>query len=148
MPSRSSSSSGRSSSSSRSSYSSSRSSYSRPSYTPRSTPVAPAPATVPTATSVPIQHIIQVQQPGFFSSIIQGFGLGAGQSIAHNIFRSNPTVTHIHETASSASTASSALTNSSKTESLSKEYIQCMKDNNDDKDFCKMFLDSSKYLST
>lgn len=149
MPSRSSSSSGRSSSSSRSSYSSSRSSYSRPSYIPRSTPVAPAPVPIPAATPVPASTTstipqIQVQQPGFFSNLWQGFGLGAGQSIAHNIFRSDPKVTHIHETTPVASTHTSTRNNN---EEFPKEYIQCMKDNNDDKELCKFLLDSSKYMT-
>jgi hypothetical protein len=138
MTGRSSSSSGRSSSSSRSSYSSSRSSYSRPSYASRTSPApTPAPTAVP-APSVSQQSIpqIQVQQPGFFSSMIQGFGLGAGQSIAHNIFRSNPTVTHIHETSGGSTTS---------TESpYSKEFIQCMKDNNDDKNICNQYIQCLK----
>lgn len=60
------------------------------------------------------------ERPGFFSNMWQGFGLGAGQAIAHNMFRSNPVVTVQHV-------------------SNSKEYEQCMKDNNNDKDFCKQF---------
>jgi hypothetical protein len=34
------------------------------------------------------------QPPGFLSSVVQGFGLGAGSSIAHNMFDSNKTVIH------------------------------------------------------
>jgi len=136
MPGRSSSSSGRSSSSSRSSYSTSRSSYSRPSYASRTSP-APTPAPTP-APSVSQQSIpqIQVQQPGFFSNMWQGFGLGTGQSIAMNLFRSNPTVTHIHETSGGSTTS---------TESpYSKEFIQCMKDNNNDKNICNQYTQCLK----
>jgi hypothetical protein len=67
---------------------------------------------------------IQIQQPGFFSIMWQGFGLGAGQSIAHNIFRSDPVVKHIHSS-----------------ESNSKEYDQCMKESNNDKEACKQYLE-------
>jgi hypothetical protein len=68
----------------------------------------------------------------------QGFGLGAGQSIAMNIFRSDPKVTHVHENA----VAPTVTTNTSSLEkSLPKEFVQCMKDNNNDKDLCKQFLE-------
>jgi hypothetical protein len=61
----------------------------------------------------------------------QGFGLGAGQSIAMNIFRSDPKVTHVHENVPATSTSESL---------YSKEYIQCLKDNSNDKDLCKQFM--------
>ena len=67
----------------------------------------------PTAPTAPIMHTVQIQPPGFFSNMMQGFGLGAGQAIAQNIFRSDPKVTHVIEHVYE-----------------SKEYIQCMKDNN------------------
>lgn len=130
---------GRSSSSGRSSprsFSSSRSS-TRPSYSyssPKS-PV-PAPSIAPSAPST-VHHNHQVQQPGFFSNMWQGFGLGAGQSIAMNIFRSDPKVTHVHE---NISTTSSIPVNSLE-RSLPKEFVQCMKENNNDKDLCKQFLE-------
>ena len=144
MPGRSSSS-GRSSSFSRSS-SSGRSSSSRnstrPSYSYTS-PKSPAPISPPQA---PIQHNVQVQQPGFFSNMWQGFGLGAGQSIAHNIFRSDPVVKHVHEnTSSTAPTAPITSSASTTTESLySKEYTQCMKDKWDDKEVCKQYVQCLK----
>lgn len=84
----------------------------RKSYMPSTASVTPAPA----AASV------QQGRPGFFSNMWQGFGLGAGQAIAHNIFRSDPVVKHVHT-------------------SVPKEYDQCMKDNNNDKDLCKQFLE-------
>ncbi len=137
MPGRSSSS-GRSSSFSRSS--SSRNS-TRPSYSyssPKS-PVSP-----PVVSSAPqpsvVNHNHQVQQPGFFSNMWQGFGLGAGQSIAMNIFRSDPKVTHVHENAPSASVSSAA---SSET-FYSKEFTQCMKDKWDDKETCKQYIQCLK----
>jgi hypothetical protein len=82
----------------------------------------------------PVQTSVQVQQPGFFSNMWQGFGLGAGQSIAHNIFRSDPKVTHVHENVPATSSISTS-------ELLySKEYTQCLKDNSNDKDLCKQFM--------
>ncbi len=139
MPGRSSSS-GRSSSFSRSS--SSRNS-TRPSYSyssPKS-PVSP-----PLVSSAPqpsvVNHNHQVQQPGFFSNMWQGFGLGAGQSIAMNIFRSDPKVTHVHENAPSTSVSSAPAASS---ESFySKEFTQCMKDKWDDKETCKQYIQCLK----
>jgi hypothetical protein len=43
------------------------------------------------------QSSVQVQTPSFFSSVVQGFGLGAGSSIAHNMFANNKTVIHQKE---------------------------------------------------
>jgi hypothetical protein len=62
---------------------------------------------------------LQQERPGFFSNMWQGFGLGAGQAIAYTMFRSDSVVTQT---------------------SVPKEYEQCMKDNNDDKELCEMFL--------
>ena len=137
---------GRSSSSGRS-YSSGRSSsfsrsLSKPSYS-YSSPKSPVSA--PTVASTPqhsvVNHTHQVQQPGFFSNMWQGFGLGAGQSIAMNIFRSDPKVTHVHENAPSSSSVSSV----SGSESFySKEFNQCMKDKWDDKETCKQYVQCLK----
>jgi hypothetical protein len=68
----------------------------------------------------------------------QGFGLGAGQSIAMNIFRSDPKVTHVHENAAAPTVTANT---SSLEKSLPKEFVQCMKENNNDKDLCKQFLE-------
>lgn len=116
---------GRSSSSSRSS--------SKPSYS-YSSPKSPVPAPTHTSTQTPsvIQHNHQVQQPGFFSNMLQGFGLGAGQSIAMNIFRSDPVVKHTYENVSPTTSLESK---------LPKEFVQCMKENNNDKDLCKQYLE-------
>ena len=37
-----------------------------------------------------VQQAPQVQQPSLTSTILQGFSFGAGQSLAYNIFRSDP----------------------------------------------------------
>ncbi len=72
-------------------------------------------------------QIIQIQQKqGFFSDLLQGFGLGAGQAIAHNIFRSDSTINHVH--------TSSQI-------HISKEYEQCMKETYNDEESCKQFLE-------
>jgi hypothetical protein len=71
----------------------------------------------------------------------QGFGLGAGQSIAMNIFRSDPKVTHVHENAPSSNSGSS--TSGSET-FYSKEFNQCMKDKWDDKEKCKDYVQCLK----
>jgi hypothetical protein len=138
MPGRSSSSSGRSSS--RSSFSSRSSSKPSYSYSSPKSPVSPPAVTQSHSPSV-VNHNHQVQQPGFFSNMWQGFGLGAGQSIAMNIFRSDPKVTHVHENAPVTSTS----TITSNTESFySKEYSQCLKDKWDDKEICKQYIQCLK----
>jgi hypothetical protein len=135
MPGRSSSS-GRSSSFSRSS--SSRS-YSKPSYS-YSSPKSPVSAPSSAPQSSVVNHSHQVQQPGFFSNMWQGFGLGAGQSIAMNIFRSDPKVTHVHENVPSSSVTPVV---SSET-FYSNEFTQCMKDKWDDKETCKQYIQCLK----
>lgn len=135
MPGRSS---GRSSSSSRSSFSSRSSS--KPSYS-YSSPKSPVPAPTPSYSSPVVHHSHQVQQPGFFSNMWQGFGLGAGQSIAMNIFRSDPKVTHVHENAPVTSTT--PVTSSSES-FYSTEFTQCMKDKWDDKETCKQYVQCLK----
>jgi hypothetical protein len=68
---------------------------------------------------------IKLEQPGFFSNMWQGFGLGTGQAIAHNIFRSNPTGTCI---------------NTNNTNNKLNNYDKCMKETNDN-EVCKKFLE-------
>ena len=85
-----------------------------------------------TSTQPSVNHNHQVQTPGFLSNMMQGFGLGAGQSIAMNMFRSDPKVTHIHETQSNIVQQSSI---------ESKEYIQCMKESQNNKEACKEYLE-------
>ncbi len=112
-----------SSSSSRSS--SYRSSYSRPSssfssysyHSPKSV-VLPSKPTAP----APTPYYQEKERPGFFSNMWQGFGLGAGQAIAHNIFRSNPVVTHTYEP--------------KPTETKPKEYEICLQEHKYDKYIC------------
>ena len=89
----------------------------------------PTPTQSVTSTqSVYHHHNVEVEKPGFFSNMWQGFGLGAGQAIAHNVFRNEPTVKVVHEQAHIVS------------ETEPKEYVQCMKDNSNDKELCKQFL--------
>lgn len=90
----------------------------------------PAPAYTPSVTYN--HHTVEVERPGFFSNMWQGFGLGTGQILARNVFGSDPVVKHVYETA-----PTSVPTQDVK---LPKEFVQCMKDNNNDKDLCKQFL--------
>jgi hypothetical protein len=85
-----------------------------------------SPISSPVSSSI-VHHNHQIERPGFFSNMWQGFGLGAGQSIAMNMFRSDPKVTHIHENAPVSN--------------LPKEYIQCMKESDNDKEACKQYLE-------
>ena len=125
---------------------------SKPSYS-YSSPKSPLPAPTPPPSSSVVNHNHQLQQPGFFSNMWQGFGLGAGQSIAMNIFRSDPKVTHVHENASSTTTTQAVSTESLYSTEFSKcmkekwddketckQYVQCLKDNKDDKSLCKQFM--------
>lgn len=130
----------RGSSASSRSYSSPRRSFSsRRSYSsPKIIPIPPQTTSI-VQTPTSIQQHMQHEKPGFFSNMWQGFGLGAGQAIAHNIFRSNPVVNHVHH-------EDAKQKNDSIKACLPKEFVQCMKDNNNDKDLCKHFLDS--YFTT
>ena len=85
-----------------------------------------------TSTQPSVNHH-QPQQPGFLSNMWQGFGLGAGQSIAMNMFRSDPKVTHIHETQPNSIVQQTTIE--------SKEYIQCMKESQNNKEACKEYLE-------
>ncbi len=62
----------------------------------------------------------------------QGFGLGAGQSIAFNMFRSDPVVKHVHESPSVQSIPSGT---------LPREYVQCMKESQNNTEACKQYLE-------
>ena len=84
------------------------------------------------STSVPLQHNIKIEQPGFFSNILQGFGLGTGQAIAHNIFRSDAVVKHVTVPA----------TTPTQEVIQSKAYIQCMKEY-DNKELCEQYLENT-----
>jgi hypothetical protein len=107
----------------------------KPSYTyssPKS-PISPLLKTTPPP-PLPVQHhSLQVQQPGFFSNMWQGFGLGAGQSIAFNMFRSDPVVKHVHESMPVQLPAA--------TDTLPKEYVQCMKESQNNVEACKQYLE-------
>jgi hypothetical protein len=101
----------------------------RSSSRPSSRPVAlPFSFSKPSSKPVtPVVHTHKVEQPGFFSNVFQGFGLGAGQSIAFNMFRSPTEVKYTYESSSS-----------------SKEYTQCMKESQNDVEACKQYLENRK----
>ena len=98
----------------------------------KSKSVAKASTPFPSPSVTYNHHTVEVERPGFFSNMWQGFGLGTGQILARSVFGSDPVVKHVHEPA-----PASVLTQEVK---LPKEFVQCMKDNNNDKDVCKQFL--------
>lgn len=104
---------------------------------PRSVyPRVSAPAPAPVAPAVQ-QHNVKVEQPGFFTNVWQGFGLGAGQAIAHNIFRRDPAPP---QAAPVPSQPQVIVYSEATKHNFRKEYDQCMKDNNNDTELCKQFL--------
>lgn len=120
------------------SFGSSRSSSSRSySYSSPKSPV-PTPSYPTSSPSLTSQHIVKVEQPGFFSNVLQGFGLGAGQSMAFNLFRSSPSAT------ATGVTGATGVTTATQDIPFSKEYIQCMKEYNNNSDTCKQYLDKSE----
>lgn len=106
-----------------------RSSSSRSLFMSRSSSKHSAPVSTPSHNAPAVQHNHQIQQPGFFSNILQGFGLGTGQAIAHNIFRSDPVVKHVN------------VPNTNDIKSEPPAYVQCMKEYNDNKDLCRQYLE-------
>ncbi len=86
-------------------------------------------------------HQVQVQQPGFFSNMWQGFGLGAGQSIAFNMFRNDPKPVVVTAPPSGPAAATSPLPPPADRIRRSKEYVQCMEEARQDEDACKHLLD-------
>ena len=69
---------------------------------------------------------------------MQGFGLGAGQSFAFNMFRSPEKVVVEHRPAA-AGTAPAVTDRIPR----SKEYIQCMEESKNDEDACRQFIESA-----
>jgi hypothetical protein len=78
----------------------------------------------PSPSSSVVVH--KTETPGFFSNVMQGFGLGAGQSLAMNLFRSPTEVKHTYQASP---------------DSLPKEYVQCMKESQNNKEACKQYLE-------
>ena len=109
------------------------------SYSSPKSPV-PSPSSYSSPSPAVQHHNVKVEQPGFFSNMLQGFGLGAGQSMAFNLFRSSPSVSH-----SQANTSGNSVTtitpNTVKDIPFPKEYIQCMKETKNDSEQCKQYLE-------
>lgn len=106
---------------------------------------APTTSSVAAPASPMVQHhSVKVEQPGFFSNMVQGFGLGAGQSLAFNLFRSNPTPAPAVPASAPIPTSTASATTLAQTPSfdasLPKEYVRCMKETNNDTDGCKHYL--------
>jgi hypothetical protein len=75
--------------------------------------------------SVPAPPSHNPERPGFMSNVWQGFGLGAGQAIAHNIFRSNPVPEYDECKKHEGKQYEECL-----------KYRECMKQTNNDKAVC------------
>jgi hypothetical protein len=98
-----------------------------------SSPRTPLPS-YPKYQSSPVIHIEQHKQ-GFFSKVFDGFAYGTGSSIAQNIFRKNEVVIKNENSSVPQSVIQS---------NESKEYVQCLKDTNNDKDACEHYLQNNK----
>jgi hypothetical protein len=74
----------------------------------------------------------------------QGFGLGAGQSIAFNMFRSDPKPVVV-AAPPPAATGPSPLPPPADRIPVprSKEYVQCMEESKGDEDACRQFIESA-----
>ena len=91
---------------------------------------APAPAprlTPPAPSSVPVSGA-----PTLGQSIKQGFGFGMGSAIAHRIFGASPTIV-VQPTPA----PTQAPTVEPK---YPREFEQCMRESNNDREVCKQFL--------
>ena len=84
-----------------------------PTATAPATPTAPAAA--PAAAAAPVY-----EKPSLVSTVLQGFALGTGQSLAFNMFRSDPVQTPVEKPVNY------------------KEFVQCVKDNTYED--CKHYL--------
>ena len=82
----------------------------------------------PTPIAVSRLAVQPQQRPGFFSNMWQGFGLGTGMNIANSLFGQTT------KTVVMAPAAEPLLP------PKPKEYVQCMKDNDNDKELCEQFL--------
>ena len=111
---------------------------SSPVQSPNKHPTPPPQPAHPAQPAQPAQPVQQVQ-PSLASTILQGFSFGAGQSLAYNLFRSDPKeVKEVKEVKEEKEVKPKNLTECIKNEEcnklletfLNKEFIQCMKENN------------------
>ncbi len=94
-----------------------------------SRPVTPKLPAVPHSTPVG-SPALQPIQPTFGQTIKEGFGFGIGSAIAHRIFGGTRVVEHVH---TQQSTQPQTIQNP--------EYVQCLKESNQNVDACKHLLD-------
>lgn len=105
------------------------------------TPRAPVP--LPSGPAMPAATApAAAATPGFFANAWQGFGFGAGQSIAANIFRSDPKpATVVVQAPPDTTTTVTTPVRIPNFRSTSKEYVQCMEEAKQDKEACRHLLD-------
>ena len=101
--------------------------------TQKSTPKINLPSTQPINSRSPINYPQQYQsQPTMFQSVIQGFGLGMGSSIARNIFETKqPVIVNQPPISQSPITCH--------------EYIKCLKKDDYSRNDCLSNLEKTEY---
>jgi hypothetical protein len=82
----------------------------------------------------PVQPITAAPPRSLFTSIKEGFGFGVGNSIAMNIFRSDPPRPVV------TTVVAPAAASAAPTRSEPKEYTECLEMNGNNKELCKEFL--------
>lgn len=113
---------------------------SRPVYKP--TPVRPTAATpvyAPQKSPITVHH--EVQQPGLFGSMVQGFGLGVGSSIARNMFEHKPVYVQQQPIQDKLPPASPMNSNVKVIDTKKVEFKQCMEKTYNNYDECVHHLE-------
>ena len=113
---------------------------SRPVYKP--TPVratTTTPVYAPQKSPMTVHH--EVQQPGFFGSMVQGFGLGVGSSIARNMFEHKPVYVQQLPNQDKLPPASPITAKSEVVDVKKLEFKQCMEKTYNNYDECVHHLE-------
>jgi hypothetical protein len=109
--------------------------------TQKSTPKINLPSTQPINSRSPINYPQHYQsQPTMFQSVIQGFGLGMGSSIARNIFETKQPI--VVNQPNPQPIYSSSISQSPIT---CHEYIKCLKKDDYSRNDCLLNLERTEY---
>ena len=95
-----------------------------------------APTKVPNASTKEPTNIPTYEKPSFGSTILQGFALGTGQSLAFNMFRSDPAKDAVKDPVSKDAVKDPV--KDPVKEINYKEFVHCIKDN--PYEDCKQYL--------